>query len=78
MQTLAYFPVYKRGIGQRGHRQQRHCARSPVDRMLASGAEGVGSTPAERTILQIIYDIEKSRYAEGKLGISVFRLQKFV
>ena len=27
-----------------------HCARSPVDRTLASGAESVGSTPAERTI----------------------------
>ena len=27
------------------------CARSPVDRTLASGAESVGSTPAERTIL---------------------------
>ena len=27
-----------------------YCARSPVDRTLASGAEGVGSTPAERTI----------------------------
>ena len=26
------------------------CARSPVDRTLASGAESVGSTPAERTI----------------------------
>ena len=30
------------------------CARSPVDRTLASGAESVGSTPAERTIIVYI------------------------
>ena len=28
------------------------CARSPVDRTLASGAESVGSTPAERTTFE--------------------------
>lgn len=31
-------------------RDMIQCARSPVDRTLASGAESVGSTPAERTI----------------------------
>lgn len=31
------------------------CARSPVDRTLASGAESVGSTPAERTSFVHIY-----------------------
>ena len=42
----------------------RICARSPVDRTLASGAESVGSTPAERTIKATI-EFEKDTLASS-------------